>query len=109
MLLSNVFALGLGIAPLPAAQTPASAPASPQKPPAADADHLFGRYLAGRHAQQLRDFTAAAGWYDKAIASDPDAPELIHRTFLIDVSDGQFYSATALAIYVLNLDPRGSV
>src|SRR5260370_23325962 len=60
ILLANVFALGLGIAPLPAAQPPASAPAATQKLPAADADHLFGKYLAGRHAQQLRDFTAAA-------------------------------------------------
>src|SRR5260370_17432433 len=103
MLLSNVFALGLGIAPLPAAQTPAAAPASPQKPPAADADHLFGRYLAGRHAQQLRDFSAAAGWYDKAIASDPDAPELISRTFLIELCVRQFDRAPPLPQKTLKL------
>ena len=109
MLLANVLAVGLGIAPLPAAQTPASVPSSPQKPPAADADHLFGRYLAGRHAQQLRDFTAAAGWYDKAIASDPDAPELISRTFLMEVCVGQFDRARALAQKELKLDPGDAV
>ena len=67
MLAAIALACGLGIAPLVAAQPPAAMPAPAQKPATAGGDHLFGKYLAGRHAQQVRDFTAAANWYDKAI------------------------------------------
>src|ERR1051325_7758738 len=88
----------------------AAAPMSPQKqPPIAEADHLFGRYLAGRHAQQLRDFSAAASWYDKAIAGDPDSPELISRTYLMEVCVRHFDRARALATKELKLDPGDAV
>ncbi len=118
LLLAGMVSLGLGTAPLFAAgpsspQKPAAAeaagPSSPQKPAAAEADHLFGRYLAGRHAQQLRDFSAAASWFDKAIGGDPDAPELISRTFLMEVCVGQFDRARALAQKELKLDPGDAV
>src|SRR6266478_7685821 len=91
---------GLGMAPAPAA-----APAANQDKPAAQAEHLFGEYLAGRHAQQHRDFVGAAKWFEKAIATDPDAPELISRTFLMEVSTGHFDRALALAGKELKLDP----
>jgi tetratricopeptide (TPR) repeat protein len=102
---AGLLAIGLGIAPLSAAQTPSSS----QKPASADTDHLLGKYLAGRHAQQLRDFSAAANWYDKAIAADPEAPELISRTFLMEVCVGQFERARALAPKELKLDPSDAV
>src|SRR5947207_6762120 len=66
---------------------------------------LFGHYLAGRHAQQVRDFTSASDWYQKAIAADPEAPELISRTFLMEVCVGHFDRARALAQKELKLDP----
>ncbi|HEY8872166.1 MAG TPA: tetratricopeptide repeat protein, partial [Stellaceae bacterium] len=78
-------------------------------PPAAGPEHLFGEYLAGRHAQQTRDFTAAAGAYEKAITADPDAPELISRTFLMEVCVGHFDRARALAAKELKLDPGDAV
>src|SRR5690348_8501966 len=53
-------------------------------------EHLFGEYLAGRHAQQRRDFSGAAKWFEKAIAADPDAPEVISRSFMMEVSVGHF-------------------
>jgi tetratricopeptide (TPR) repeat protein len=98
-------AVGLGIAPVLAAP----APASTNGPPPAAADHLFGDYLAGRHAQQVRDCSAAASWYGKAIVNDPDAPELISRTFLMDVCVGRFDRARALAEKELKLDPGDAV
>src|SRR5207237_2104835 len=76
-----------------------------QQPAAAGPEHRFGAYLAGRHAQQLRDFTAAASSYQKAIAADPEAPELISRTFLMEVCVGHFDRARALAQKELKLDP----
>src|SRR5437016_3509212 len=106
-----VVAMGLGIAPVAAAQAASSqAPAaSAQKPTGGDTDHLLGKYLAGKQAQQLRDFTAAASWFDKAIGLDPDAPELISRTFLMQVVVGHFDRARALAQKELKLDPGDAV
>ena len=106
-LLAGLFAAGLGIAPAEAAApaaTPAANPAS-----TADAGQLFGDYLAGHHAQQTRDFAAAAGWYEKALAIDPASPELISRTFLVEVLNGNFERAGALAPKQLKLDPGDAV
>jgi tetratricopeptide (TPR) repeat protein len=72
-------------------------------------DTLFGEYLAGRHAQETRDFNAAANWYEKAFAADPDAPELISRSFLMEVCVGHFERARALAQRELQLDPSDAV
>jgi tetratricopeptide (TPR) repeat protein len=112
-MLPALLAACLGIAPALAAapqQQPQSSPAGvKQHAPPAGPEHLFGEYLAGRHAQQLRDFAAAAGAYEKAIATDPDAPELISRTFLMEVCVGHFDSARALAPKELKLDPGDAV
>jgi tetratricopeptide (TPR) repeat protein len=99
----------LGVAPALAA-SPASSPnaASQDRQPAGP-DHLFGEYLAGRHAQQLRDFTVAAGRFENAIAADSDAPELISRTFLMEVCVGHFDRARALAQKELKLDPGDAI
>jgi tetratricopeptide (TPR) repeat protein len=99
----------LGAAPLEAAGPPARATPAAHPAPAAGPEHLYGQYLAGRHAQQVRDFTAAASWFEKAIASDPDSPELISRTFLMETCVGHFERARALAPKVLKLDPGDAV
>jgi tetratricopeptide (TPR) repeat protein len=100
--------LATGAAPVPAA--PLGAPAQGQSSArTAGKKELFGFYLAGRQAQQRRDFTAAADAYEKAIALDPDAPELITRTFLMEVCVGNFDRAKALAPKVLKLDPGDAV
>ena len=96
-------AVGLGGAPSVAA------PAATQPAQPAPAGHLFGYYLAGRHAQQVRDCRAAADWYGKAIAQDADAPELVSRTFLMQVCVGRFDRARALAQQELKLDPKDAL
>jgi tetratricopeptide (TPR) repeat protein len=94
---------------------PSSASAAPQdKPVGQDKSavlpgHLFGEYLAGRHAQQRRDFTGAAKWFEKAIGDDPDSPEILSRTFLMEVSVGHFDRALTLAPKELKLDPGDAV
>ena len=108
-LLPILLAACLGVAPALAASPSASPNGAAQNPPSAGPDHLFGAYLAGRHAQQLRDFTAAASSYEGAIAADPDAPELISRTFLMEVSVGHFDLARALAQKELKLDPGDAI
>jgi len=64
----------------------------------------FGAYLAGRHAQHIRDYQSAVDWLEEALQSDPQSPELITRTFLMEASVGRFDKAQALAESELKLD-----
>ena len=98
----KVSALGAVLMATVFGMTPAVMAAPQDKPAAQDKsagapDHLFGEYLAGRHAQQRRDFSGAAKWFEKAIVADPDAPEVISRSFLMEVSVGHLDRALALA------------
>jgi tetratricopeptide (TPR) repeat protein len=68
-----------------------------------------GAYMAGRHAQETRDYAAAASWYEDALKADPESPELISRTFLMEASEGQFDRAKQLAERALKLDPTDAV
>jgi tetratricopeptide (TPR) repeat protein len=68
-----------------------------------------GAYLAGRHAQETRDYAAAASWYEDALKTDPESPELISRTFLMEASEGRFDRALPLAEKELKLDPADAV
>ena len=69
----------------------------------------LGAYLAGRHAQQIRDYSAAASWFENALRADPESPELITRTFLMEASEGRFERALALAESELKLDSSDAV
>jgi tetratricopeptide (TPR) repeat protein len=104
-LLSAILAAGLAFGPLPAAAKPAAG----KPPPAAASQDLYGDYLAGRQAQHRRDFASAANYYEKALAADPDSPELIGRAFLMQVFTGNFDRARALARKELKLDPNDAV
>jgi tetratricopeptide (TPR) repeat protein len=76
---------------------------------AADTETPFGAYLAARHAQERRDYAAAAAWFEDALKSDPESPELITRTFLMEASEGRFDRARVLAEKELRLDPTDAV
>ena len=90
------FAVGAGeAAPVPQEPQPAVDPA---------VDAPFGAYLAGRHAQHMRDYQSAVGWFEEALRADPDAPELITRTFLMETSVGDFGKAQRLAESELKFD-----
>jgi tetratricopeptide (TPR) repeat protein len=108
-LLAILVAAGLGVGPAIAASPKSSPQAAKQKPAAPGPENLFGAYLAGRHAQQRRDCSTAASSYSKAIAADPEAPELISRTFLMEVCVGNFERARALAHKELKLDPGDAI
>jgi tetratricopeptide (TPR) repeat protein len=90
-----------GTAAMPACATPS--PAAPSTV------MLFGEYLAGRHAQETRDYTKAAEFFEDALKQDPESPELISRTFLMEASEGRFERARALAEKALKLDPTDAV
>jgi tetratricopeptide (TPR) repeat protein len=68
-----------------------------------------GAYLAGRHAQETRDYAAAASWYEDALRADPESPELISRTFLMEASEGRFDRARLLVEKALKLDPTDAL
>src|SRR5271166_5031712 len=72
-------------------------------------ENPFGAYLAGRHAQETRDYAAAASWFEDALETDPESPELISRTFLMEASEGRFDRARSLAERALKLDPTDAV
>ncbi len=87
----------------------ASIAASAKDEAAASADTPFGAYLAGRHAQEERDYQAAALWYEAALRADPQSPELISRTFSMEADDGRFAEARPLAEQALKLDGSDAV
>jgi tetratricopeptide (TPR) repeat protein len=63
-----------------------------------------GSYLAARHANQQRDAGAASAYYRAALKSDPRNPELLERTFLAVLSDGDIDEAVRLGDRLLQVD-----
>ncbi|KAB2541868.1 hypothetical protein AL035_10015 [Salipiger aestuarii] len=61
------------------------------------ANSLSGGYLAARQASFLGDFKAAADYYERTIAFDPDNPALVERAVLANLSLGDIDHAVALA------------
>ena len=86
------------------AATAVGALASSEDAPVAPAASPFGAYLAGRHAQEQDAFGAAASWYEQALRADPQSPELISRTFVMEANEGHFDRALPLAEKALKLD-----
>jgi tetratricopeptide (TPR) repeat protein len=77
--------------------------------PATSPDTAFGAYLAGRHAQEVRDYGNAALWFEEALKADPRSPELISRTFDMEAQAGHFDAARPLADQALKLDSSDAV
>ncbi len=61
------------------------------------ANSLSGGYLAARQASFLGDFKAAAEYYGRAVAFDPDNPALMERAVLANLSLGDVAHAVELA------------
>jgi tetratricopeptide (TPR) repeat protein len=68
-----------------------------------------GSYLAARFASQQRDATAAAAFYGEALKHDPKNSELLDRTFLSLLVDGNIDKATRLADRVIQADKEDRV
>ncbi|MSO84819.1 MAG: tetratricopeptide repeat protein [Rhodospirillales bacterium] len=56
-----------------------------------------GNYLAGRHAQAVRDMASAIAFYAAVLAREPDNPDLLRRAFVIYLAEGRIADALALA------------
>jgi tetratricopeptide (TPR) repeat protein len=95
------------VASLAAGTSAVAAPNVDKAEPSSEAP--FGAYLAARHAQHMRDYQAAASWFEDALRADPESPELITRTFLMEASEGRFERARTLAESELKLDATDAV
>ena len=63
-----------------------------------------GSYLAARHAGGQKDAAAAAAYYRAALRGDPRNNELLGRTFLAVLANGEVEEAVKLAERVLQVD-----
>jgi tetratricopeptide (TPR) repeat protein len=63
-----------------------------------------GSYLAGRHAGVERDSASAAAYYRNALKSDPRNPDLLSRTFLSVINEGDVEEAAKLAERLVQMD-----
>jgi tetratricopeptide (TPR) repeat protein len=99
--------VGFLAASLAAGASAVAAPSVEKSEPSSEAP--FGAYLAGRHAQHMRDYQAASSWFEDALRADPESPELITRTFLMEASEGRFERARTLAESELKLDSTDAV
>jgi tetratricopeptide (TPR) repeat protein len=86
----------------------ATTAAKESDPPPAAARTMspLGAYLAARHAQVQRDYGDAARFMDRALAADPGNMDLVRRSFLFRVGDGDIASAVPLADRIADLDRR---
>jgi tetratricopeptide (TPR) repeat protein len=67
-------------------------------------DNAAGSYLAARHAGAERDSAAAAAYYLNVLKLDPRNPDLLSRTFLSVLTEGDIDEASKLAERLLAVD-----
>ncbi|NKB56258.1 MAG: tetratricopeptide repeat protein [Alphaproteobacteria bacterium] len=63
----------------------------------AGATSEFGNYLAGRHAQALKDAENASAFMMRVLEENPEDQKLLRRAFLLTLAAGQVEPAVALA------------
>jgi tetratricopeptide (TPR) repeat protein len=68
-----------------------------------------GSYLAARHAGGQRDVAAAASYYRAALRADPGNNELLGRTFLAVLANGEVDEGVKLAERVLHVDKNDRI
>jgi tetratricopeptide (TPR) repeat protein len=69
----------------------------------------LGSYLAARHAGGQRDVAAAASYYRAALRGDPGNNELLGRTFLAVLANGEIEEGVRLAERVLQVDKNDRI
>jgi tetratricopeptide (TPR) repeat protein len=68
-----------------------------------------GSFLAAQHASRERDPGAAANFYRQAMRSDPHNNDLLDRTFLSVLLNGDVEEAVRLADHVLQIDKEDRI
>jgi len=70
-----------------------------------EAGTLLGNYLSGRVARSSHDTIAAADFYSKALAGDPDNAIILEQTFLLETAAAHWDRATELAQDLIRVEP----
>jgi tetratricopeptide (TPR) repeat protein len=68
-------------------------------------DTLLGNYLSGRLARGDHDTLAAAGFYSKALAGDPDNEIILEQAFLLEAASADWDRAITLAKDLVKIEP----
>ena len=66
----------------------------------------YGSYLAGRHADKMRELGLAADLFTLTLAFDPDNPDLLRRTYYLSASEGRMDAAVGFARRLVALRPK---
>jgi tetratricopeptide (TPR) repeat protein len=75
----------------------------------ADPGTLLGNYLSGRVARGSHDTVAAADFYSKALAGDPENELILKQTFLLETASAHWGRAIELAKVLVNVEPSDRV
>jgi tetratricopeptide (TPR) repeat protein len=75
----------------------AAAPKSDQGEASKPGATTTGNYLAGRHAQAVREMGNAIAFYSAVLAREPDNPDLLRRAFVLYLGEGKIADALKLA------------
>ncbi len=95
--------------PLQVAQaTPEPMPA-PVKAEAVEIESPLGSYLAGQLARRDNDMDAAAKYFSRTLAEDPDNLDLLRQTFLAVNAEGREAEAMAIARRMIDVRPKDSI
>jgi tetratricopeptide (TPR) repeat protein len=100
-------ALRVGVAALCASALAACAhapqPATPERA------GMAGEYLSARHAQVTQDTALAVELYNRALADDPNNPELLRRTFQLLAANGRIDEALPIARRIVAGTPNAAL
>ena len=107
--LAAVLLAGTALA-LPALAPPASARETIAMPPPPDVSgSVSGNYLSALVAGADRDTPAASAYFREVLRSDPRNPELIERTFVAALSNGDVEDALDFARRLIKSDPKNGL
>lgn len=70
---------------------------------------LWGNYIAGRHAQAVRDDVGATLFLDAALEQAPNNPRLLNRSFVYNLSEGHMEKAVGLARRLSKIDSKSAI
>jgi tetratricopeptide (TPR) repeat protein len=88
--------------------TPEAMPA-PVKAEAVEIESPLGSYLAGQLARRDNDMDAAAKYFLRTLAEDPDNPDLLHQAFIAVNAKGHEAEAMAIARRMIDVRPKDSI
>ena len=66
----------------------------------------FGDFLAGSYALDTGRLEEAGAFFERALAADPDDPDLLRQVYLLALAGGRYDQAVELAARVVALDPN---